>query len=119
MAWRWHWLTSTKGKKNWSDANTACTTTKNSNTPVTGGTWVLADEGQWDNMINGAGSYTALRDGFTSVGGTNMSAYFYWTSTVGKNNAWVYDFTDEAPYGGTSVETSKDNVFKARACLAF
>ena len=109
-----------EGKKNWSDANTACTTTKNSNTPVTGGTWVLADDGQWGNMINGAGSYTALRDGFASVGGTNMSASFYWTSTVGtENNAWVYDFTDDATYGGTSVETSKNNEFYVRACLAF
>ena len=71
-------------------------------------------------MISGADSYTAQRDGFTSVGGTNMSVDYYWTSTVGtENNAWVYNFTDDATYGGKSSVTTKDNVYKARACLAF
>ena len=95
----------------------------NTSKPVTGATWLLASQDQWGYMLgtNGAGSYTALRDGFNpSVGGTNMVSNYYWTSTE-KNSAlsWVYDFTDDVTYGGTSIETSKTNEYYVRACLAF
>ena len=95
----------------------------NTSKPVTGATWLLASQDQWGYMLgtNGAGSYTALRDGFNpSVGGTNMVSNYYWTSTE-KNSglSWVYAFTDDVTYGGTSMETSKTNEYYVRACLAF
>ena len=84
--------------------------------PFTGGTWKVASKDEWSNMITAAGSYSALRDGFSSVGGTNMqSDSYYWSSTEsGSDFAWFYSFDsgywdDNARNGGLSV----------RAVLAF
>ena len=67
---------------------------------------------------NGAGSYTALRDGFSSVGGSNLqsdTSARYWSSTAFDsdeawriyfyNGIWNFDYKDESRY--------------VRACLAF
>ena len=63
----------------WEDAKT----TAAAHTPAfTGGTWKLATQDEWNNMISGAGSLSALRDGFESVGGTNMASSGYWSSTL-------------------------------------
>ena len=60
-----------EGKMNWSTAISTCA----AHTPAfTGGTWKLATKDEWTNMITAAGSYTALRDGFTSVGGSNLQS---------------------------------------------
>ena len=48
---------------------------------VTGGTWVLASETQWTQMITAMGS-DGLRDGFSSIGGTNLQNDYYWSSTT-------------------------------------
>ena len=102
-----------EGKMNWSTAQTTCA----AHTPViTGGTWKLATKDEWSNMITAAGSYTALRDGFSSVGGTNMKEdYPYWSSTEdGSDNAWYYSFS----YGGI-WDKGSSIVGYVRACLAF
>ena len=97
---------------NWSTAIETCA----AHTPaITGGTWKLATKDEWDNMISAAGSYSALRNGFSSVGGTNMKEdYPYWSSTKdGSDNAWSYFFG----YGIWGKNNS--SVGYVRACLVF
>lgn len=101
---------------NFSSAKTAC----ESKTAVTDASWILASESQWNTMISAAGTYTDLRDGFESVGGTNMQSDFYWSSTeapagddAGAKN---YNFGG----GDTRWRISRtDNANIARACLVF
>ena len=110
-----------EGQMTWGAAMTACNTTKNTNTPVTDATWLLASQDQWNYMMgaNGAGSYTALRDGFTSVGGSNLQSDYYWSSTEYDSNstyAWGYAFFS----GGSWNDVSKGySPTRVRACLAF
>ncbi len=106
-------LTDEESYMNWSTAQTTCA----AHTPaITGGTWKLATKDEWSNMISAAGSYTALRDGFSSVGGTNMKEeYPYWSSTEdGSDKAWYYFFGY-----GVWGKGNKDLVGYVRACLAF
>ena len=102
-----------EGTMNWSTA----ITTAAAHTPAfTGGTWKLATKDEWTNMITAAGSYTALRDGFTSVGGSNLQSDDYWSSTeYGSAPAWRYNF-DEGNWGGS---LKSDDTRRVRACLAF
>ena len=81
---------------------------------VTGGTWVLASETQWTQMITAMGS-DGLRDGFSSVGGTNLQNNYYWSSTAGGSGHRRYDFDSKAWYN------SNPNSGKGygRACLVF
>ena len=102
-----------EGQMNWSTAISTCA----AHTPAfTGGTWKLATKDEWTNMITAAGSYTALRDGFTSVGGSNLLSDVYWSSTEsGSDSAWVYYFDD-----GDLFDLIKGNGnVRVRACLAF
>ncbi|MBQ6750438.1 MAG: hypothetical protein IJR02_06675, partial [Bacteroidaceae bacterium] len=63
-----------EGQMAWQDAIDACLAKNNTSTRVTGATWLLASKDQWNYMkgTNGAGSYTALRTGFSSVDGSNL-----------------------------------------------
>ena len=104
-----------EGTMNWSTAGTTCA----AHTPAfTGGTWKLATKDEWNNMISGAGGFEALRDGFSSVGGTNMKSdggYTYWSSTeYDAGQAWDYYFE----FGYWSWDDKVDSEY-ARACLAF
>ena len=101
-----------EGQMNWSTAITTCA----AHTPaLTGGTWKLATQGEWNNMITAAGSYTALRDGFTSVGGFNLQSGDYWSSTQEPPVfAWYYRFGN-----GKWDSNLKDIDVWVRACLAF
>ena len=105
-------LTDEEGTKDWSTAQTTC----DAHTPAfTGGTWKLASKDEWNNMISAAGSYSALCEGFSSVGGTNMIPYYYWSSTeVDSGSAWSYEFGD-----GEWSADGKGEVASVRACLAF
>ena len=106
-------LTDEEGKKDWSTAQTVCAA---HTAPFTGGTWKLATKDEWDNMINAAGSYSALHDGFSSVGGTNMQEDYYWSSTEYDSDfAWYYDGYNEEDWD------NGDKVYNlyVRACLAF
>ena len=102
----------------WEAAKTACNTTKNTSTPVTDATWLLASKDQWDYMLgtNGAGSYTALRDGFSGISGaSNLQSDFYWSSTEDEeDDVWYIDFRD-----GSWDITYKGNSYLVRSCLAF
>lgn len=99
---------------NFSSAKTAC----ESKTAVTDASWILASESQWNTMISAAGTYTDLRDGFESVGGTNMQSDFYWSSTE-------VDVNDDAGaknynFGSGGWQNSyQSNTKRARACLVF
>ena len=101
----------------WKAARDACSA-KNTSTPVTGATWLLASKDQWDYMIDGAGSYIALRDGFSSVGGSNLHWDNYWSSTEHEDDdyyeAWCYVF-DDGHWGYNQL----GNNCRVRACLAF
>jgi len=106
-----------EGQMNWSTAQTTCA----AHTPAfTGGTWKLATKDEWDNMISAASSYTALRDGFSSVGGTNMQSGFYWSSTeTDSYNAWGYLFLDDLGDWHNVYKDDDGNGGYVRACLAF
>ena len=70
----------------------------NTSHPITGATWLLASKTQWDNMINAAGSASNLSNAFSAVGGTNLQAFSYWSSTPnhGGTAAWFYYFPSSA-----------------------
>ena len=99
-------------KMGWEDAKT----TAAAHTPAfTGGTWKLATQNEWSNMITAAGSYTALRDGFESVGGTNMVSEGYWSSTS-YSNSHAYRCYFSSGNWNTDIITSNLHV---RSTLVF
>ena len=101
-----------EGQMNWSTAISTCA----AHTPAfTGGTWKLATQDEWNNMITAADSYTDLRDGFTSVGGSNLESDLYWSSSERNASlARYYSF-----FNGSWSITNKDGNYLVRACLAF
>ena len=103
---------SDEGDMDWNTALTTCA----AHTPaVTGATWKLASKSEMNLMINAAGNYAALRDGFSAVGGTNMIDEYYWLSDESSADyAENFNFS----YGSWSQEF-KDCNYKVRACLAF
>ena len=103
---------SDEGDMDWNTAKTTCA----AHTPaVTGATWKLASKSEMNLMINAAGNYAALRDGFSAVGGTNMIDEYYWLSDESSSDyAENFNFS----YGSWSQEF-KDCSYKVRACLAF
>ena len=104
-----------EGQMNWSTAGTTCSG-KNTSTPITGAKWLLASKDQWNYMITAAGSYTALRDGFTSVGGSNLQSAGYWSSSeFNSDNAWSYRFNSGSWYN----DDKGSGDARVRACLAF
>ena len=101
----------------WNDAKTACTN-KNTSAPVASASWMLPSKTQWETMGATSSTYTTLRNGFTSVGGSNLESDYYWSSTEYESdpsNAWMFLFSNG----------SWDGFFKSinsplvRACLAF
>ena len=101
-----------EGEMHWSTAISTCA----AHTPAfTGGTWKLATQDEWNNMITAAGNYTTLRDGFTSVGGSNLQSVKYWSSTEEvANNVYSYRFDKGKWWAG-----DRDINQRVRACLAF
>ena len=110
-------LTDESGKMTWNTAKSTCS----GKTPaVTGCTWKLATRAEWENMITAAGGFAALRDGFSSVGGTNMLSgegdYYWSSSTTGSDCAWCCTFST-----GNWTDDYVDNSCTdyVRACLEF
>ena len=64
----------------------------NTSHPITGATWLLASQTQWNNMINAAGSASNLSNAFSAVGGTNLQAWSYWSSTSLHNETAAYSY---------------------------
>ena len=104
-----------EGEMTWATAVGTCSG-KNTSAAVPGASWMLPSQVQWNKMISAAGSYTALRDGFSSVGGTNMSSYYYWSSTENVSDSVYYIYFGNGNWGGGNKGYSD---VRTRACLAF
>ena len=103
---------SDEGDMDWNTALTTCA----AHTPaVTGATWKLASKSEMNLMINAAGNYAALRNGFSAVGGTNMSDDHYWLSD--ESSADYAQYIEY--YDGSTSQEFKSDSYKVRACLAF
>lgn len=108
----------------WNDAKTACTN-KNTSATVESASWMLPSKDQWNKMIDACKNVLGtnndsrdLRDGFTSVGGSNLESQDYWSSTeyVYPDEAWMFNFGYDSWYDYPKAETAYPLV---RACLAF
>jgi hypothetical protein len=115
-----------EGQMAWEAAMTACNTTKNTNTPVTGATWLLASQDQWKKMIDACKNVLGtnnnsqdLRDGFSGISGaSNLQSDKYWSSTeytAAANSARVILFS----YGMWGYTDKGEGNTLVRACLAF
>ena len=104
-----------EGEMTWETAVGTCSG-KNTSAAVPGASWMLPSQVQWNKMISAAGSYTALRDGFSSVGGTNMSSYYYWSSTEIDSDRVYYIYFGNGNWGGGNKGYSD---VRTRAVLAF
>ena len=101
----------------WNAADSACNAKNTSTSKVNGAKWLLASEAQWNTMITAAGSYTALRDGFSGISGaSNLQSANYWSITKqGSKYAKYYSFAS----GTWDNYGSKTSSYWVRACLAF
>jgi hypothetical protein len=112
-------LSNEDGTKNWTiatGAGGAAAHTPAAPTSITS-SWMLPSKDQWTSMINAAGGYVALRNGFSSVGGDNLNKGSYWSSTGDDSNsskAWGINFNS-----GDWLSSAKTNYRNVRACLAF
>ena len=95
----------------------------NYTTAVTDASWMLPTKPQWEAMIAAAGGFVSLRDGFASVGGTNMrtkddntSDSYYWSNTQvpGSNTFWYSINSATSTWYDNSAHEKH-----VRACLAF
>ena len=76
--------------------------------------WFLPSGYQWELMINAAGGFASLRDGFSGVGGTNLQSNIYYSSTErGMYSAWYYSFFDGEWYYDGKVDV------RVRSAIAF
>ena len=83
--------------------------------PTSSTGWFLPSAYQWNKMVSGVGSYSTLRNYFSSRGGRNMQSDYYWSCTVySKNLAWNLTFNNGSWSG--NIKTSSHYV---RACFAF
>ena len=113
-------LVEEKGNANWSEAIAKCA----AKTPtITGGTWKLASEDEWNKIIDAVGGRNALRDGFSAIGGSNLKSDGndkYWSSTESSNTEKGRCICFNNTFGGWSDASKTTNYpFYARACLAF
>ena len=102
----------------WEAAKTACTNKNTSATAVESASWMLPSKTQWETMGATNSTYTTLRDGFTSVGGSNLQSDYYWSSSEydsNSNYAWGYTFV----YGNWNDTSKGYGAIRVRACLAF
>lgn len=101
----------------WNTAKTACTN-KNTSAPVASASWMLPSKTQWETMGATSSTYTTLRNGFTSVGGSNLESDYYWSSTEYESDsfsAWMFLFSN----GSWDGFPKSINSSRVRACLAF
>ena len=103
-----------EGAMDWFAASSTCA----AHTPAFSNfTWRLPSNTDWENMINGAGGYNALRTAFNSVGGTNLLEATYWSANQNSiTHAYAYDFLYKIQSSNNSKYTTS---FHVRACLAF
>ncbi len=85
--------------------------------PIDCSAWFLPTAYQWKLMLTAAGSYIALRNGFSSIGGTDLKSDPYWSSSeYDSSHAWDCDFYDESLYQSPSF---KYYPFYIRSVVAF
>ena len=112
---------------NWGNAGTACS----GKAAVTGGTWRLPSDKDWQYMFIGCGSsgsystptfameksYSGLASKLTTAQGAALQSEFYWSSTKDEpNGAWGVVFNGS---NATFYMEDKTVDHKVRACLAF
>ena len=99
------------------DWSSAITTAATHLAPFTGGTWKLATKDEWTNMVIDVSHSVELRDGFASVGGTNLQADYYWSATERSDTsrANCYWFNGQSGW----MHGPKTNHHYVRACLVF
>ena len=120
-------LADESGEKNYGAAGTACS----GKAAVTGGTWRLPSEKDWQYMFIGCGSgelyiapnpgtsksYSELASKLTTAQGEALAGY-YWSSTefVPGTSAWNVNFVG----GSAGFNYYNENIeMQVRACLAF
>ena len=112
-------LSNEDGTKNWTiatGAGGAAAHTPAAPTSITS-SWMVPSKDQWTSMINAAGGYVVLRNGFSSIGGDNLNNGSYWSSTGDDSNsskAWGINFNS-----GDWLSSAKTNYRNVRASLAF
>jgi len=79
--------------------------------------WFLPTGYQWKQIISAAGNYNNLRNGFTAVGGTNMSGFYWSSSERNINDAWFLSMNSGNWSSGSKTPTSIS--INVRACIAF
>ena len=80
--------------------------------------WFLPSAGQWQKMIDAAGSIAAFRDGFSGItGASNLAGYNHYklSTEVDASQSWHFYFGS----GSNWLNSSKGNTARVRACLAF
>ena len=85
---------------------------------ITGCTWKCPSDDEWVNMFNDVGGFATLRDGFSLVGGTNMHAGNYWTSTqmlTQQPQAYYRNFSN----GNRIIGIISTGTYYVRACLSW
>jgi hypothetical protein len=104
-----------EGQLDWTTAQSTCA----AHTPaITGGTWKLATKDEWQQMIDAVGGFNNLKNGFSSVGGTNLQSQGYWTNTEYESDdqmAYVYYFNSNM----LNKAWKTTSTLQVRACLAF
>ena len=113
-----------KGEMIWSEATgTSGAAAHTPAAPTTTSSWMLPSKDQWNKMIDACknvlgtnNDFQDLRDGFTSVGGSNLKSKDYWSSTeYYYDEAWMFNFDYDRWY-----DYPKDEAYpQVRACLAF
>ena len=116
-------LTDEASEMNWSTANGATTGAAAHTPAVTGQTWKLPSQAEWNQMFsaNGGneGSYTGLNTAITNAGGTALQGNVsYWSST---ENYTGYYANRVSLYNGDASWLNADerNDYRVRAVLAF
>ena len=120
-------LADESGTKDYEAAGTACS----GKAAVTGGTWRLPSDKDWQYMFIGCGSsesyspptfamsksYSGLASKLTTAQGAALQTVEYWSSTKdGDNGAWIVVFNGS---NATFYMEDKTVDHKVRACLAF
>ena len=121
-------LADESGIKDYGEAGTACS----GKVAVTGGTWRLPSEKDWQYMFIGCGSsesysastpymiksYSGLASKLTTAQGDALQTGDYWSSTESSPGfyAWVVSFYGSIAYFIDDYEISG---YRVRACLAF
>jgi hypothetical protein len=123
-------LADESGTKNYGAAGTACS----GKAAVTGGTWRLPSEKDWQYMFIGCGSseaysaptydpfmsksYSGLASKLTTAQGAALQSDFYWSSTEDDpNGAWGVVFNGSS--NATFYMEDETIEHQVRACLAF